>query len=439
MSSIDDFLFLSPTKRPIPATGRGLLANETPLRPSVRMAGALPPALDLDAGDQSVRSALNCIIANAMLAGWQPHIQWLFYSRDNNHFAAVRAGAPAWYSRRTVVTAVDVLTNAQLIETQPTTPAPSARLRSRLRATPSLATACGVHSLHDLCWDLPPSVILRDRADRKLLDPKTSLSPDDLAQFELLTQDVEAHNHFLSRFEIDLQNARHSETAHLEVANHRVNPLQRSYHRVFNGNLQLGGRWYAPWWQSIPGSLRQQLTIDGRPTIELDFAACQLRLLLAKCGQPDPLAGHIRHPDSNFDLYRVDGIERGIVKQALLFMLNADARRRARGALSHELNKRGETQPSRLASYVMLKIETAFPLLRPFWFTGVGLELQCIDAAVCTAIQRRMRALDLPVLSIHDSFVTFRRAEAVLQNAMRDCFNAAYDATAAGSRLPFAL
>ena len=431
-SSIDD-IFLFPHEHPsgpIAPTHRGLLANEMPLKPNVCLGGNLPRGLSFSSEDRQVYSALSCLLANVMLASWQPATQWVFYSRDHNHYAAVRTLAPAWYTRRAIIMAVDVLLAAGLVEARRTAPSPSARLRSRVRATPSLAAVCGAQSLRDLCWAEPPPLILRDRGNRKLLDPRTALTPDEFVQFQLMARDVEAHNSFLSHFTVGLQGARVIQTGHLEMGGDRINPLQRSYRRVFNGNLQLGGRWYGPWWQGLSGSLRQHLTLDGEPTVELDFAACQLRLLLAKCGCPDPLAGHIRHPDPNFDLYRVEGADRNVVKSALIFMVNADDRRRARAALSRKLSQRGEGQARRRAGVVMQSVEAAFPLLRPFWFTGVGLELQSVDAEVCTAVQRSLRDLDLPVLSIHDSFITFRHAEAILYRAMRDRFNAAYTALA---------
>lgn len=429
MDFADGILFGPADTHPYCAAARGLLPDETPFKPHLGL--TIGVAHPFDIFDGNLGEAINCLIANLLLASWQPQVNWVFYSRDNNHYAAMRALAPAWYSRRIVLAAIGRLSAAGLIEEQRTRPSPGARLRSRVRASPSLAAACKASSLHDLVWVEPPPVILRQRHTRKCLDPYAALTAEELAQFDLIAQDVGAHNGFLSRFAVGLLGASTSSTGKL------INPRQRSYYRVFNGNLRLGGRWYGPWWQSLSGRGRQHLTIDGQPTIELDFSACQLRLLLARCGHPDPLAGQIRHSDAGLDPYRVEGIERQSVKSALLFMINADDPRRALRALSHKLRQSGDREASRRARHIMRRVEASFPSLRNLWFTGIGLELQCVDAAVCTAIQRHMRDLDLPVLSIHDSFITFRHAEAVLQHTMRDCFNAAYAATAAGSTIPF--
>jgi hypothetical protein len=424
MSSDDDGIFY-------PTTDRGLRRDEIPLRPHLQLAADMASGVRLGRENEKVCSAVRCIIANAMLASWQPDAQWVFYSRDNNHYAAVRTLAPAWYTRRAIITAVDLLTTARLIEEQRTAPSPSAGFRSRLRATSSLPTACGARTLTDLAWDDGPPIILRDRDTRKLLDPHTVLTGGELVQFQRMTADVEAHNQFLSKFDVGLQGAHVTITGHLALTGTHVNPLQRRYRRVFNGNLALGGRWYGPWWQGLSADMRQFLTIDGQPTVEVDFAACQLRLLCAKCGRPDPLDGHIRHPDPNVDLYRITGVARDVVKLALLIMINAEDRRSASAALDRELRQRRDRGGPK-ASEVMGKVEAAYPPLQSFWFTGVGLHLQRIDADICAAIQCRMRDLNHPVLSIHDSFIARRDAEADLRHAMRDCFTATYAAIANG-------
>lgn len=414
----------------LPAKRRGLLTGEMPLAPHLQLARHLPPGLCGEC-DVSIAAAVGCVIANVMLASWDPGICAVFYSRDNNHYAAVRPVAPAWYTRRNIVSAVSRLSAVGLIEEQRTKPSPGAIYRSRIRATPLLAAGCGVQSVHDLRSAQCASVILRRRADGVLLDPASSLTAAELDKLRELTCDVEEHNDFLSRFKVEIPQARICASGFLDVDGIRINPMQRTYRRVFNGNLQLGGRWYGPWWQEMPVDLRRRITIDGRPTVEIDFAACQLRLLHAHCGCADPLNGYVRHPNPDIDLYRISGLDREMVKLALLTMINSDGRKEAKGALMNKLAERaGRRTAGAYADDLLQAVGRAYPGLRPYWFTGIGLELQSRDAEICTAVQRAMRELELPVLSIHDGFITFRDAATTLERLIRDCWVASYSAVA---------
>ncbi|WP_165184090.1 hypothetical protein [Caulobacter soli] len=55
-------------------------------------------------------------------------------------------------------------------------------------------------------------------------------------------------------------------------------------YRSFKGDWNSGGRLYGGWWQTVPKRERPHLTIDGAPTIELDYARMQPSLLYAERG-----------------------------------------------------------------------------------------------------------------------------------------------------------
>jgi hypothetical protein len=260
----------------------------------------------------------------------------VFYSRDHTFYAAVRAGAPSWFTRSIVVTAVDQVVACGLLEHWRTAPSPCARFRSRLGATQKLVEAIGLDDVSALAWQQAPAVILRCRADRRrILNPTKVLNDEELGKLRQIERDVEEHNRFLSAYEISFppDAAVALPTGLVKVAGTYVRPQCRSYYRVFNGDLRHGGRWYGPFWQNVPSGVRPKLQINGEPVVELDFAACQLRFMFACVGLPDPLDGQIRAADPAFDLYCIDGLPRDIVKLALLIMTNAPSPRSARGLL----------------------------------------------------------------------------------------------------------
>ncbi len=45
-------------------------------------------------------------------------------------------------------------------------------------------------------------------------------------------------------------------------------------HRIFNeGSFEKGGRFYGGWWMSLKEEDRKHITINGEPTIEIDYVA----------------------------------------------------------------------------------------------------------------------------------------------------------------------
>jgi hypothetical protein len=212
-----------------------------------------------------------------------------------------------------------------------------------------------------------------------------------------MRRDLMAHNAFLDSLEITLEHpdAHYDEHNFLVVGGQRLNPMRRAYYRVFNLSFTRGGRWFGPWWQSLPSRMRTGIRINGVPTIEEDFHCCHLRLLCARAG--------IELGEG--DAYGGLDLPRGEVKLAINIMLNASNWHIAHGALLGRLA--GEHGPSALERVSQLRkaVKARFPSLAPFWNTGYGLKLQNIDASICMKVQRRLREQGIACLSVHDSFI----------------------------------
>ena len=359
--------------------GRGLLDGELPLRPDLSVASERLQHLPIMDGREEIRAACCCVVANAVLAYWQS--ARIHYSRDNSFYAAVRAGVPSWFSRSTVVAAVDQLAVAGLLEELRTAPSPSARHRSRFCATPRLIQTVGLNHISALVLEEAPPVILRCRDDRRVLNPLSVLRQAEMVEFNAVAHDVRACNEFLAGFEISLRGdaARALPTGLLKIGNICINPRLRRYYRVFNGDMQHGGRWYGPWWQSVPSAVRPSLLIDGEPTVEIDYAACQLRLMFSYLGLPDPLHGEIRANGPSADLYSIDDVHRDTVKLALLIMTNAPSQKSARRALAAHLATLPAKSRGPEADRIMAAVQHRFPALKPLWCSGIGLRLQRMD------------------------------------------------------------
>jgi hypothetical protein len=321
---------------------------------------------------------------------------WLFYSRDRDHYAEIARAVPLrpdFYNLNTMTAAVEILEAAGLIEHWKTAPSPQARHRSRFRATPDLLRSLELRRAN-LIFSSGPEIVLRDRNGQLLAIPNSRA-------ISRMRRDIEAHNEFLDRIDIRLAHpdAEYDERGFLRFRNCRFDPRRRRYYRVFNRNFRRGGRWYGPFWQSLPKDVRTGLLINNEATIEEDFRACHLRLLSAMARLQLPLD----HP--TFDPFVGAGVERSAFKTAFNIMLNANTKSAARNAIAAEFSEQGWPSPHEFANAAMTAVANRFPSLADFWNSGIGLRLQNIDADICARVQRQFRNAGVPILSVHDSFI----------------------------------
>lgn len=183
--------------------------------------------------------------------------------------------------------------------------------------------------------------------------------------------------------------------------------FQRRLYRVFNNSsFNEGGRFYGGWWQHIPSELRRYVTINWAPTIEHDYSNMQAVMLYAR--ENVQLEG---------DAYALDGIGeeyRPLIKRTFFKLINATGRIKApsRGALPsgwtwRQLQEAVIERHSRIARHFR---------------SGVGIELQRLDADIAEDVMMRFMERDILVLPVHDSFLTYPGQSTELRAAMVDAF-----------------
>lgn len=180
-------------------------------------------------------------------------------------------------------------------------------------------------------------------------------------------------------------------------------------YRVFNeGNetdpkFDKGGRLFGGWWMSIPGELRNAITINGQPTAELDYKNCHPRMLYA-----------IRGLDCEGDLYALPEIAaveeaeglavdtyRPYVKWLMQVLINGKGRPQAADVPDHITMPRGLT-----VNEVVGFIEAKHKPIAEDFKTGAGLGLMRIESEISLEIVATAMAEGWPVLSVHDSYIT---------------------------------
>lgn len=208
---------------------QGLHSNEVPFRSDLRFRRPrfVEKLLALKPLREEIREARCALIANIIYAHARSHDTWVFYSRDRNHYAEqARRYSPPYYTFANMMPAVGSIEEAGLIDHERTSPSPSARRRSRIRAAAALREL-----LAELCPDLVVEqrevIILRDAAKRHR-------DYRDSERICAMRKDVIAHNDFLACADIrvDHPSARYDEAGFLRVQDRWLDPPPRHGGRV---------------------------------------------------------------------------------------------------------------------------------------------------------------------------------------------------------------
>ena len=216
-------------------------------------------------------------------------------------------------------------------------------------------------------------------------------------------------------FGLSLPAAKITDLAKLMEKNHSKGHLdfsQNRLRRIFAASsFELGGRFYGWWWQHVPKSYRQFITIDGEKTCEYDFEQMNPHIAYL----------HLGKDLGKEDAYsRVFGEEhRDVAKVAFNAMLNA------RSQLSHQ--PRNLDLKDRPFSWLELrdKVLKAHRPIEELFFQGLGLRFQFVDSQIAEQVMLSFLPDDAPCLPIHDSFIMhhiYGEASGRLEETMRQVF-----------------
>jgi hypothetical protein len=192
---------------------------------------------------------------------------------------------------------------------------------------------------------------------------------------------------------------RHADPARTGVPFRLPETFGTDLYRVFNNgekdnpSFSQGGRMFGGWWMYIPKELREAITINGQPTVELDYANCHPRLLYAERGL-----------DFDGDLYELPEIadaSRPLIKWVMQVLLNGK-RRPSEAELPDDLAvPQGFT-----LKQITAAVEARHQPIADAFKRGVGLRLMRLESDIALEILTRATAEGWVALSIQDSFIT---------------------------------
>lgn len=181
-------------------------------------------------------------------------------------------------------------------------------------------------------------------------------------------------------------------------------PQKATMRLVYNGGPVRIGRIYSRF-QNMPRRLRAELTINGQSTVELDYKANHLMMLLA--GEIDPLPN-----DPYTDIALLASTTRDKVKEFFTTSLGANNEETAFNALK---SKRVNRQQFNVLKDATLAL---FPSIERALFKDVGAMLQSLEGQIALDIMYEGTKVGIPVLPVHDSFITLTTHEEWLREQM---------------------
>ena len=194
--------------------------------------------------------------------------------------------------------------------------------------------------------------------------------------------------------------------------------------RIFyRGNWSLGGRYHGGWWQQIPSELRKDILINDQHTVEVDYSGFHVSIAYGLEGlQPpeDPYTlGVLFNPLTPEQ-------QRGDVKLLALTAINAKDRKSTYSAFRDEKNREQRHLPTdQKISYTDRMLEQLLDqfveenrAIEHYICADKGVELMAIDGRITTRIIDHFTRRNIPILTVHDSYVIQSEHEAALMKQM---------------------
>jgi hypothetical protein len=350
----------------------------------------------------------------------------LMFSRDNNAYKA-KSRYSSLYIGKKVITLIDRLKVCGLVHQKIgfQDRATGSAFRSRLWSSDLLIAMFEGTSIHELSigdHEGRETVILRD-------ENKADFDYDETDFTRETRTLLGRYNALLARTHIDIHTL---EEPSLWVGSGKkrkrilIGQHNKFVRRVFNNsNFGEGGRFYGGWWQRCPKEMREYIFIEGSYTSEIDYSGIHLVLMYAKLGVDyweeigdDPY--QIPAPSWWSETINL----RDVAKKLLLIAINAGDETKAYLAFRNkspngsEEKKMTNDQLSELLEALKLKHSRIADQLA----SGAGIFLMNTDSEVTSKIISHFVELDVPILTIHDSYIVPMGYEYELLEVMKHAF-----------------
>jgi len=188
--------------------------------------------------------------------------------------------------------------------------------------------------------------------------------------------------------------------------------------RIFYRNdWSLGGRVHGGWWQQVKSDYRKDILINDEITLEQDFKGLHVTLLYGLKGLQPPEDPYVTDLQSTFSSEE----NRALTKALVLNAINAKDMKSAFQAFRSE-QKTGSAFKKIKNEELRVVIDAfveANPEIEGDLFSDKGVELMAIDGRITFDIIEYFTNKGIPVLSVHDSYITTEEHSSELYQRMR--------------------
>ena len=201
--------------------------------------------------------------------------------------------------------------------------------------------------------------------------------------------------------------------------------------RVFNNNnWQSHGRLYGGRFQQLNEDERSRITINGEPTTELDIKSCHPTMAYAEVGID-------WYGQSNQDIYEKEGLAswpRDLVKRCVSTLFNAKSKQSAVSSLYDKQRKEGIVEAAGMVSYKGWATDlvddcfASFVDLQLLFYEEAGNYFMFKEGNICMSVIESCLKQELPVLSLHDSFICQQKHERAVSEIIKFSFQAEVNA-----------
>lgn len=256
-----------------------------------------------------------------------------------------------------------------------------------------------------------PCVVRKDEDKRVIEEPETFYQSERYLDHQNL---VQSHLNRLRKHQVRWANG------------DLISPSELLLTRQFTGTFGKGGRWYCNF-QNKPKTVRNSITINGKPVGSLDITQCHPMLILRLYNGKQSEDGLFSQ--FNEDVYQVTSFEhldRDVRKKAINTLFNAPDEKSAEKSLrnthwwideetgdleikTYKTNRVRKGQPIFKDTNEIRKFISQFKMQHPDFgkviATGIGLTLQGFDSAITTQVLKFADHMKLPIIPIHEEYL----------------------------------
>ena len=307
-------------------------------------------------------------------------------------------------------------------------------ITTRIRASALLTTVFEQAdlSLFDMTQEYPNKEVIILRKKVVVNGKKKSINVDyidcDLESIPEMRQELHDYNALLWRCHVDIPTLEEplveqpywdKKAQETKIRRVRLTQDNKFVRRIFyRADWNLGGRFHGGWWQNINSDLRKQIYINDRSTVEQDYSGLHINLLYGLKGIQPPSGDHyvVKHLLLDFTTDE----QRETVKELVLMAINAKTIKKAYQSFVNEQPK--DSRQKKLNHKTLELLLEAFkkkhPDIQEALGSDKGVELMHMDGRITAKVIKHFTNKNIPILSIHDSYITQNQHTTELEKVM---------------------